>query len=91
MDIDNKIIECLKSMADDHMTTTRMLASLIVLLQENDVRYEPLNFACFCAFRKAFNLSIKQAMPIMGWRGFGSTISDSDLDKDIDSIIYSNV
>lgn len=88
VDFDSDIIDRLRRMKDTHATASEMLAELVAELRQLESNYEPLNFICIIAFRRAFGLSIKEAMPIGGWEGFGGPISSTSLDREMDSWIY---
>ncbi len=95
MDIDKKIVTKLRSMRDEGYTTTEMINALIpeIKNRDNGGKYIWLHYEFFIAFRKAFKLGLKEAMPIIAWQGFnsgayGGDISDSDLNRQIDSLIH---
>ncbi len=83
-----RLVEQLKQLREQHLSTAEMLAVLVGELRASDENHGPLNIICVVIFRKAFGLGISEAMPIGGWQGFGERISDRELNETMDPLIY---
>ncbi len=78
------IIETLKRMKSNNATVVNMLKQI----KQLNIEHSNIQLISLQCFRAVFNLSIGVVSPIAGWKGFGGTLTDHQINDLVGPFIY---
>ena len=90
MEINEEIVAKLRAMRDERKSPVEMLEWLVQEFENAPPNViVTVNWACFLAFRQAFNLGIHPTSAIIGWARFGRwDVTDANLNQWLSEVIY---